>query len=103
MIGRAAIESPYMLAEVDARVFGDTTAEPDRPTVVARYLDYAAVAIARGARRPIVVRPLVGLFRGCPGARAWRQAVTRVAQGESRLADLGPMAVRLAATESLAA
>ncbi|TAK98588.1 MAG: tRNA dihydrouridine(20/20a) synthase DusA [Rhodospirillaceae bacterium] len=103
MIGRAAIDSPYILAEVDARLFGDTAAGPDRPTVVARYLAYAAAVIEQGARRPMVVRPLVGLFKGCPGARAWRQAVTRVAQGESRLADLEPTAVRLASTEAIAA
>jgi tRNA-dihydrouridine synthase A len=103
MLGRAPIDSPYMLADVDRRVFGDLTPVRDRATVVSDYLAYAAAVIQRGARMPIVVRPLVGLFKGCPGARAWRQAVTRVAQGEGALRELEPIASRLAATADLAA
>jgi len=103
MLGRAAMDNPYMLAQVDGRFFGDADAAPERADVVTRYTAYADVAVRRGARLPLVVRPMVGLFRGCPGARAWRQLVTRVAQGESGLASLEPLAVRLASTEALAA
>jgi tRNA-dihydrouridine synthase A len=103
MLGRAAIDSPYMLADVDRRIFGDPTPVRDRAAVVGDYLVYAAAAVQRGARPAIVVRPLVGLFKGCAGARGWRQAVTRVAQGESGLAVLGPLAADLATAGVLAA
>jgi tRNA-dihydrouridine synthase A len=103
MLGRAAIDNPYMLADVDRRIFGDPTPCRDRAIVVSDYLGYAAGAIQRGARQAIVVRPLVGLFKGCAGARGWRQAVTRVAQGESRLGNLESAAAHLATASTLAA
>jgi tRNA-dihydrouridine synthase A len=103
MVGRAAIENPYMLADVDQMIFGATGEPRTREAVVGAYLAYAANAIARGARPAMVARPLVGLFRGCPGARAWRQAVTRVMQGQSPLADLGTIARQLSTAETLAA
>jgi tRNA-dihydrouridine synthase A len=103
MVGRGAIEDPFMLTQVDSALFGVTAPPPERAAVVAAYLRYAAAAIVRGARTAIVVRPLVGLFRGCAGARSWRQAVTRVAQGEAPLAALEQAAARLSRTDVLAA
>lgn len=103
MLGRAPIDNPYMLADVDRRIYGDPTSVRDRAAVVADYLQYAGIAVRRGARTAIVIRPLVGLFKGCAGARTWRQAVTRVAQGESPLSDLEAIAARLAVTDAMAA
>jgi len=103
MLGRAAIESPYMLADVDRRLFGATEAPPSREAVVTAYIAYATKVIAQGARTPMVARPLVGLFRGCPGSRAWRQAVTRVMQAQSPIMELATIARQLSGAEPLAA
>ena len=103
MMGRSAVENPYLLADVDARIYGDTAPPPDRAAVVAAYLDYCAKAVPQTARMTPVVKPLMGLFRGCPGARSWRQALARVAQGESRLPVLEPISNRLNSAQALAA
>ena len=103
MLGRAVTDNPYLLAEVDTRVFGDPTPPPARADVVAAYLDYAAAELDQGARRSQVLRHLVGLFRGCPGARSWRQAVTRAMQDDLPLSELAPIASRLVTAEPLAA
>jgi tRNA-dihydrouridine synthase A len=81
MIGRAAYDAPYMLAEVDARVFGDadTRADtrarpaPTRVEVVRAYLPF--VERMRGAGVPLapIAKPLIALFHGQPGGRLWRR------------------------------
>ena len=103
MLGRAITDSPYLLADVDSRVFGDPTPAPDRAAVVAAYLDYATSELSRGARKTQVLRHLVGLYRGCAGARSWRQAVTRSMQADLPVGELAAIATRLVTAEPLAA
>jgi tRNA-dihydrouridine synthase A len=103
MLGRAVYDAPYLLADVDRRVFGDAAPAPIRADIVAAYLDYADAEIARGGRRTQLLRHLVGLFRGCPGARGWRQAVTRAMQSDAPLLELNLLAQHLSVPETLAA
>ncbi len=48
MIGRAAYQNPYVLAEVDRRFFGDSAAPPSRAAVVRSLVSYAEAAGRRG-------------------------------------------------------
>lgn len=103
MLGRAPYDSPYMLAEVDRLFYGESAVSPPRAAVAAAYLDYAVPLIAKGARRHLILRHLVGLFHGCPGARAWRQAVTRIGQEGGEAQSLSAIAERLDSQGALAA
>jgi len=73
MIGRAAYETPYILATADQEVFGADTAVPSRAEVVRRYLPYMSEKLAEGVPLNRMTRHILGLFQGCPGARAWRR------------------------------
>lgn len=75
MVGRAAYDAPYMLAEVDRLYYGAADAPPSRADVAAAYIDYAQAQVAAGALAHHVMRHAAGLFHGCPGARGWRAAV----------------------------
>ena len=79
MVGRGAYRNPWWLAELEQRLFG--TALPDGPrAALERYVaDYAAGAVARGARLHDISRHLLGLFNGVPGARAWRRHLSEEA------------------------
>ena len=70
MIGRAAYDNPMLLSELESRVFGGPRA--NREAVLAAYADYAERADA-----PVrtLARPLMGLYAGMPGARAFRRAL----------------------------
>lgn len=103
MLGRAAYEQPYMLAEVDARFYGDQTAPPSRAAVVDAYATYSGGYIAKGLRPSAVLRHLSGLFHGGLGARRWRQQVSKACQGEASGADLARLAAALDRPEALAA
>jgi tRNA-dihydrouridine synthase A len=73
MIGRQAYHTPWILAEADGLVFGDTYAVPDRHHLIAQYLPFVQRELARGAPLGHITRHLVGIFHGMPGARAWRR------------------------------
>jgi len=95
MIGRAAYDDPYMLATADRLFFGDHRQPAMRAAVLDAYLAYAARETARGARTAQTLRPLSGLYRGCNGARAWRQTLARVAAGATSRDALSSVASRL--------
>jgi tRNA-dihydrouridine synthase A len=73
MIGRAAYENPYILAEADRRFFGSTAAPRDRHAVVEAMLPYMEERLKQGAPLSAITRHMLGLFQGLPGARAWRR------------------------------
>jgi tRNA-dihydrouridine synthase A len=73
MIGRAAYEDPYLLAEADRRLFGAVEPLPERHAVVEAMLPYIEAQRQRGAPLGAITRHMLGLFQGLPGARAWRR------------------------------
>lgn len=73
MIGRAAYENPYLLAEVDRRFFDSGTPPPSRHQVIRAFLPYVETQLQRGTPLHCMTRHVLGLFQGIPGARAWRR------------------------------
>ena len=71
MLGRAAYQNPALLAEVDARFFGGETRALD--AAVAAYAVHVEKALADGRRLSTLVKPMLGLFNGRPGARQFRR------------------------------
>src|SRR5690606_26471299 len=105
MIGRAAYQDPWCLAEADRRLFGETAPAPSRLEVVERLLPYLEAECAGGTPLKAMTRHILGLFNGLPGARAWRrhlsEAAHRPAAGpevvEQALAELNRRGAALAA------
>lgn len=79
MLGRAAYQTPWLLADVDRRLFGATEQAPSRADIVEQMVDYAAAHIARGGRLNNIVRHILGLYHGEPGARAFRRYLSEEA------------------------
>lgn len=74
MIGRAAYQDPYILAEADRRLFGVPGAPvKSRHQVIAELLPYARDSLERGVALHHITRHILGLFNGLPGARKWRR------------------------------
>ena len=73
MIGRAAYENPYLLAEVDRRLSGSARLTPTRHDLIRDLLPYVECQLRRGTPLHCMTRHLLGLFQGVPGARAWRR------------------------------
>ncbi|MEM1034836.1 MAG: tRNA dihydrouridine(20/20a) synthase DusA [Myxococcota bacterium] len=96
MIGRAAYETPYLFAEADAQIFGDTTwTPPTRHEVLARMADYAAWWVGeRGGRLHAVSRHLLTLFTGQRGTRAFKRYLSENAPVPGAGAEVIRAAVR---------
>ncbi|MFT3821544.1 MAG: tRNA dihydrouridine(20/20a) synthase DusA [Rubrivivax sp.] len=73
MIGREAYHNPWLMADWDARFFGDAPPARDRLAVERAMLVYMQRQQAAGVPWPHVARHLLGLWHGQPGARHWRR------------------------------
>jgi tRNA-dihydrouridine synthase A len=88
MVGREAYHNPWLLAEVDRRIYGDPHAPPDRHQVIERLLPYIAEQLGRGTPLHRITRHILGLFQGRPGARAWRRYLSEHAHREGAGVDV---------------
>ena len=77
MIGREVYANPFMLAEADSIIFGQTVVTPDREQVIEAMAEYIDQHIAQGGRAWHVMRHMLGLFQGQPGARVWRRYLSQ--------------------------
>ncbi len=77
MLGRAAYQNPVLLAEVDARFFGGTPVDID--AAVDAYADHVARQVAAGGRLHPLIKPMLGLYNGRPGARQFRRHLSEYA------------------------
>jgi tRNA-dihydrouridine synthase A len=73
MIGRAAYQEPWRLLAVDAQVFGVPAPFRDPKAAAMALIPYIERELARGVRLHAITRHVLGLFRGVPGARAFRR------------------------------
>lgn len=76
MLGRAAYQTPALLAEVDAKLFGADEAPISGSEAVARYRPYIAARLDEGVRLSSITRHMLALFNGQPGARLWRRTLS---------------------------
>ncbi len=85
MLGRAAYQTPGLLADVDAALFngepGPTPAE-----AVHNMLPYIERELSRGQRLNHITRHMMGLFQGVPGARRFRRYLSE----NAHMAGAGP-------------
>ena len=80
MIGRAAYQNPYLLADADRLIFNTAAEIPDRHTIVKMFRDYVQREIAAGTRLHQMTRHLMGLYQGQAGARAFRRILCEQGQ-----------------------
>ena len=76
MLGREIYHNPYLLSEVDGRLFGDGFSVQTRQQVILALIPYVQQQLAQGARLNNIARHLLGLFHGVDGARAWRRHIS---------------------------
>ena len=71
MLGRAAYQSPTILADADRRFFAG---EPgDVNAAVDAYVEYIAARLEEGVPLNAMTKHMLGLFHGLPGARQFRR------------------------------
>jgi tRNA-dihydrouridine synthase A len=78
-LGRAAYQNPYLLAEVDGRLFGEPRPAPSRRAALEALVPYVERHLAGGGRLNNVTRHILGLYHGRPRARAFRRHLSEMA------------------------
>ncbi|MBL8780897.1 MAG: tRNA dihydrouridine(20/20a) synthase DusA [Alphaproteobacteria bacterium] len=73
MMGRAAYQSPWLLAEVDSTLFAAPRPVATRREAVEAFMPYMARELQNGTPLNAMTKHLLGLFNGLPGARAFRR------------------------------
>jgi tRNA-dihydrouridine synthase A len=74
MLGRAAYHDPYLLARLEAALYG--TPMPTREDVLAHLRPYVEAELKRGTALKHISRHLLGLYQGEPGARMFRRVLS---------------------------
>lgn len=73
MIGREAYQNPWFLADADEVVFGGPPQSLDRHRVLEAFMPYLEQRYREGTHPKHVLRHVLNLFQGVPGARAFRR------------------------------
>jgi tRNA-dihydrouridine synthase A len=102
-LGRAAYQDPYLLAEVDRRLFGGAATPRSRRQVIDALLPYTERHLRAGGRLNNVVRHILGLYHGQPRARAFRRHLSERAPREGAGPDVLREALRLVEGSAAAA
>lgn len=76
MIGREAYQNPYVLAGVDAEIFGDNREVMSRHQVVETMLPYIESHLKNGGKLNHISRHMLTLFMGMTGAKQWRRYIS---------------------------
>ena len=87
MVGRIAYHEPWLLAQVDERLFGEKSPVESREEVVAALSRYAERELGRGTSLRAIARHVLGLYHGVPGGRRFRRILSDAAR--LRGADVG--------------
>lgn len=76
MLGREAYNNPYLLAEVDQRLFASTAPVISRMAGLQALRPYVEQHVAAGGALHHITRHVLGLAQGFPGARRFRQLLS---------------------------
>jgi tRNA-dihydrouridine synthase A len=72
MIGRAAYHTPYLLADIEKKIFKSEII-PSRQEVIENLIPYVKEELKKGTRLNQIMRHTLGLFHGQSGASHWKR------------------------------
>jgi tRNA-dihydrouridine synthase A len=102
MLGRAAYQEPWILADVDRRLFGAPNRVASRSQAIEAYLPHVEGELGRGVPLAAMTRHVLGLFNGLPGARAFRRHLAETAHRPGAGPEVLRRAVERVTEQSLA-
>lgn len=77
MIGREAYHNPFLLSQVDSELYGLESLGPKtREELLELVEPYIEAELEAGTPLHAMVKHLLGLFQGQPGARIWRRVLS---------------------------
>ena len=87
MLGREICDNPYRLAELHRANYSPAW-QPTREAIIARYGPYMYERLAEGHRLAPMLRHVLALYSGRPGARSWRRFISERATRATTTPDI---------------
>lgn len=72
MIGRAAYRNPWLLSQVDSRLYSSKDKFENRFDALNAFIPYVQKQLSRGKRLARIVRHITGIFQGEWGGKKFR-------------------------------
>lgn len=85
MLGRAAYHQPYLLSEVDEKIYQQKTDPLSREQVLWAFIDYMKAQMAQSVPVRAMTRHLLGLYHGQPNAKVFRRLLSGKVVGLAQL------------------
>ncbi len=82
MMGREAYHNPFILSDIDARLFEGNQPAVTRAEVMEKMLVYIEQQLTRGVKLNHITRHVLGLYHGQPKARRFRRYLSEHAHGD---------------------
>jgi len=76
MLGRAIYQQPYLLADIDSKVFGKKTISRTREQVLFDYMSYIKKQLKEGVPIRAMTRHILGLYHGQNNAKYFRRLLS---------------------------
>jgi len=76
MLGRAIYHQPYLLADIDSKVFGKKTISRTREQVLIDYMSYIKKQLKEGVPIRAMTRHILGLYHGQNNAKFFRRLLS---------------------------
>lgn len=73
MIGREAYHNPWLLSQVDSRLYGNEDRFENRFDALQAFVPYAEKQLAKGERLMHITRHILGIFQGEAGGKQFRR------------------------------
>lgn len=96
MLGRAAYQTPYILADVDRSMFDEATPQKSRAQALEALVPYAEAHLKRGGRLNNIIRHILGVMHGMRGARQFRRYLSENAPTDHAEIDVLKEAIEMA-------
>lgn len=77
MLGRAAYQNPYLLADVDQQIYDQCKTTQTREQVLLDFIPYVEEQLSLGAQLNHITRHVLGLFQGVPGGKRFRRHLSQ--------------------------
>ena len=76
MLGRAVYHQPYLLAEVDEKIYGQNGAIKSREQVLLQFIKYMQMQVEQAVPVRSMTRHILGLYHGEPNAKMFRRLLS---------------------------
>lgn len=76
MLGRVAYRQPYLLSEVDYKIYQQNTPQISREQVLLHFIEYMKKQNDQGVPIRSMTRHILGLYHGQPNAKKFRQLLS---------------------------